>query len=90
MAAVAFAGRALSGPHMQSREGSSSFLAQTGNATVKINKRSVGLGACLASAWATPLPSDPTMFVEPALLSSNRVYFSIPWRKETQLSVADL
>lgn len=34
-----------------------------------------GAGACLASAWAEPLPSDPTMFMEPVLLSSNRVYF---------------
>lgn len=78
---------------MQSRgvRGSSSFLRQTGNATVKINKWMVGLRVCLAGAWAEPLPSDPTMFVEPVLLSSNRVYFSLlGWRKWTQLSVADL
>lgn len=50
-----------------------------------------GCWACLARAWARrPLPSDPAMFVEPGLLSSNWVYFSIPGCKWSQLSVADL
>lgn len=50
-----------------------------------------GCWACLAGAWARhPLPSDPAMFVEPGLLSSNWVYFSIPGCKWSQLSVADL
>lgn len=31
------------------------------------------------------LPSDPTVFVEPALLSGNTGCFSIPWCKWTQL-----
>lgn len=66
-------------------------VAQTGIATVKINRCMVGLQACLASAWAEPLPSDPTMFMEPVLLSSNRVYFSLLGRcKWMQLSRADL
>lgn len=49
-----------------------------------------GGGAVWLVLGLSPLPSDPTMFVEPVLLSSNRVYFSIPWRKWTQLSKADL
>lgn len=66
-------------------------VAQTGIATVKINRWMLGLRACLASAWAEPLPSDPTMFVEPVLLSSNRVYFSLLGQcKWMQLSGADL
>lgn len=67
-------------------------VAQTGIATVKINRCMVGaVQACLASAQAEPLPSDPTMFMEPVLLSSNRVYFSLLGRcKWMQLSRADL
>ena len=51
----------------------------------------LGLQACLPSAWAEPLPSDPTMFVEPVLLSSNWVYFPLLGRyKWMRLSRADL
>lgn len=49
-----------------------------------------GCGAVWPALGLSPLPSDPSMFVEPVSLSSNRVYFSIPWRKWMQLSMADL
>lgn len=65
-------------------------VAQTGNATVKINKQSVGMWPVWPVPGLSPLPYDPVMFVEPVLLSSNSIYSSIPWCKWIQLSLADL
>lgn len=77
----------------QGAEGAPTSSGRDSNNTKKINKWSYPAAgpACLVPAWARcPLPSDPAMFVEPRLMSSNRVYFSIPGCKGLQLSVVDL